>query len=49
MLARGEDDDAAYVLEVESWVTGPLRVIALAACVVVDEGMIPRLSPIPRM
>jgi hypothetical protein len=49
MLAKEGDDDAAYVLEVASWVTGPLRVVALAACVVVDEGMTPRLSPIPRM
>jgi hypothetical protein len=38
-LARETEDDAAYVLEVEAWVTGPLRVIALAACVVVDQGM----------
>jgi hypothetical protein len=38
-LAHRRTDEAAYVLEVASWVTGPLRVIALAACVVVDQGM----------
>jgi hypothetical protein len=38
LLFRG-DDDAAYVLEAASRVTGPLRIIALAACVVVDRGM----------
>jgi hypothetical protein len=38
-LAHQAADGNAYVLEVESWVTGPLRVIALAACVVVDQGM----------
>jgi hypothetical protein len=39
MLARRADSDGAYVLEVASWVTGPLRVVALATCVVVDQGM----------
>jgi hypothetical protein len=38
-LVHRNDGDAASVLEVASWVTGPLRVIALAACVVVDQGM----------
>jgi hypothetical protein len=37
--AHQAEGDAAYVLEVESRVTGPLRIIALAACVVVDQGM----------
>jgi hypothetical protein len=38
-LAHQAGDGNAYVLEVESRVTEPLRTIALAACVVVDQGM----------
>jgi hypothetical protein len=38
LVAKGEGD-SAYVLEVESRVTGRLRIIALAACIVVDRGM----------
>jgi hypothetical protein len=37
--AHQAQGDAAYVIEVESRVTGLLRIIALAACVVVDQGM----------